>query len=270
MAGSADAYSSRSLSGEVQEAVVHALHDDAHLGPVGQRARGLPEPGHGLHEEAPPPPSPFSKTCRSWRRRYNPPVARRSPCVPRSTIAARLDHDELVGAPDGGKPVRDHERRAARHEALERLLDRALALGVERRRRLVEDEDRRVLEERARDRETLALAAREARAALPHARVEPVGEGVDERERVRGARGPRGSALRARPACRRRRCAARVSSKRTTSCVTRPIRARSDARVTSRRSVPSTVTRPDGRVHEAREQGRERRLAAARTGRRAP
>ena len=74
--------------------------------------------------------------------------------------------------------------------------------------------------------------------------------------RIRGRRGRRGR--------RRRRSGGRVSSKRTTSCVTRPICDRREARVTSRRSVPSTVTGPRRRVHEAREEGRERRLSASR------
>ena len=51
---------------------------------------------------------------------------------------------------------------------------RLLAHRVEVRRRLVEDQDRRVLEERAGDRHALALAARELRAALAHDRVEAV------------------------------------------------------------------------------------------------
>ena len=42
----------------------------------------------------------------------------------------------------------------------------ASVLRVDRRRRLVEDQDRRVLEERARDGDALALAAGELRAAL--------------------------------------------------------------------------------------------------------
>ena len=104
---------------------------------------------------------------------------------------ARVDHGELVGAADRGEAVRDDECRAARHEPLERLLDGALALGVERRRCLVQDEDRRVLQQGARDREPLPLAARQAGAALAHARVESLGESVDEAERVRGRRASR-------------------------------------------------------------------------------
>ena len=45
-------------------------------------------------------------------------------------------------------------------------LDRAFVGRVERRGGLVEDQDRRVLEQRARDRHALLLAARELEAAL--------------------------------------------------------------------------------------------------------
>ena len=51
------------------------------------------------------------------------------------------------------------------------VLDRELDLAVERRGRLVEDQDRRVLEDHARDRDALALAARELDAALADVRV---------------------------------------------------------------------------------------------------
>ena len=51
-------------------------------------------------------------------------------------------------------------------DALERRLDLALGEAVERRRRLVEHQDRRRLEDRARDRDALLLAARELEPAL--------------------------------------------------------------------------------------------------------
>src|SRR5262249_15479610 len=59
------------------------------------------------------------------------------------------EHDDLVGAPDRRQAVRDDDARAVDHEAVERFLDEALGLGVERGRRFVEDEDGRVLENRA-------------------------------------------------------------------------------------------------------------------------
>ena len=80
--------------------------------------------------------------------------------------AAALEHDDRVGAADGRQPVRDDERRAVPHQVGERILHQQLRLGVERRGRLVENQDRRVLQQRARDREPLPLPARQPLAAL--------------------------------------------------------------------------------------------------------
>src|SRR6185369_12017189 len=74
---------------------------------------------------------------------------------------AGVDDDDAVGALDRREAVRDDEAGAPLHQPVERLLDQALGLGVERRRRLVEDQDRRVLVDRPGDRQALALAARE-------------------------------------------------------------------------------------------------------------
>src|SRR5437870_11742410 len=79
---------------------------------------------------------------------------------------ARVQYDVAVGSLDGGEPVRDHERCAALHERLERLLDVALGFAVESGGGLVENQHRRVLEERARDGEPLPLPARKAHAVL--------------------------------------------------------------------------------------------------------
>ena len=68
----------------------------------------------------------------------------------------------------------DHERRAADHQPVERVEDDRFGLRVDRRGRLVEDQDRRVLEERARDRDPLPLAAGQLRAALAEQRVVPL------------------------------------------------------------------------------------------------
>ncbi len=61
-------------------------------------------------------------------------------------------------------------------QPVERVLDEHLARPVDVRRRLVEDEDAWVGEQRPRDRDQLALPGREPGAALAHDVVEPVGE----------------------------------------------------------------------------------------------
>ena len=57
---------------------------------------------------------------------------------------ALVDHEDQVGVDDRRQPVRDHERRPADHQPLERVEDDGLGPRVDRRRRLVEDQDRRV------------------------------------------------------------------------------------------------------------------------------
>jgi len=109
---------------------------------------------------------------------------RRVPTAAREQVLVRahldnppvVEDDDLIGIADGREPVGDCDRRAALGEALERGLDRSLGLRVERRRRLVEDEDGRVAENRARDCDALLLAAGEAVAALADDGVVAVGE----------------------------------------------------------------------------------------------
>ena len=74
-------------------------------------------------------------------------------------------------------------------QRVERLLDQDLAGAVDVRGRLVEDQDPRVGEQRARDRDQLPLAGREARAALADDVVEPAlepGRDPVDADRVRG------------------------------------------------------------------------------------
>ena len=79
-------------------------------------------------------------------------------------------------------------RGAALHQRLERRLHQPLGLGVERRGRLVEDQDRRVLVDRARDRHALALAAGELAAVVADRRCRcPCGSASDEVEQVGAA-----------------------------------------------------------------------------------
>src|SRR4029079_9440098 len=65
------------------------------------------------------------------------------------------------------------------------------ALGVERACRLVEDQNRRVLQDRACDRDPLALAPGKLDSALTPERVVAVGQRLDE---LRGVRERRGTA----------------------------------------------------------------------------
>ena len=57
------------------------------------------------------------------------------------------------------------------HRRCDRILHQPLGFGIERRGRLVEQDDRRVLDQRARDRDALALPARELQPVLADRRV---------------------------------------------------------------------------------------------------
>ena len=74
---------------------------------------------------------------------------------------AVLEHDDQVGVADRRQAMGDHERGAVGEQRPQRLLDRPLRPDVDRRRRLVEDEDARVGEQGAREGDELALAERE-------------------------------------------------------------------------------------------------------------
>jgi hypothetical protein len=102
--------------------------------------------------------------------------------------AATFEHEDLVRRADGRQAVRDHEGRALRAQAAERRLDQGFALAVEARGRFVEDQEARVGEQRACDRDALALATREPHATLADDGVEALLEAGDELVAVREPR----------------------------------------------------------------------------------
>src|SRR3954464_2377119 len=77
-----------------------------------------------------------------------------------------LDHQDRVGVHDGVQAMRDHDGGAVLAKMLDRLLNLFLGLGIERGGSFIEQDDRRVLDQRACDRDALALAARKLRAVL--------------------------------------------------------------------------------------------------------
>src|SRR5581483_2856853 len=99
--------------------------------------------------------------------------------------AAVLEHDDLVGERDRRQPVRDDDRRAAAHRLAQPFPDARLGARVDRRGRVVEDQDARVDDERARDRDALPLPARERDPALADHRVVAVGKRGHELVRLR-------------------------------------------------------------------------------------
>src|SRR5262249_41904930 len=104
--------------------------------------------------------------------------------------AAVVEHQDRVGATDGRQAVGDDEGGAAGHEPLEPLHDERLGGGIERRRGLVEDEERGVAEECAGDRHAELLARRERGPRLADDRLETGGEAAAEAVPLGGAGGP--------------------------------------------------------------------------------
>ncbi len=102
--------------------------------------------------------------------------------------AAVIEHQDAVGVDDAGEPVRQDQGRAPGHQAVERALDDGFVLGIDRRQRLVENEDRRVAQQRPRDRQPLPLSAREPQAALADQSGIALRQRGDEVVRIGGAR----------------------------------------------------------------------------------
>ena len=79
---------------------------------------------------------------------------------------AAVEDEDAVGVAEGREPVGDGDGGAAAGQGLEGLLNRLFAFGVDVAGGLVEDQDRRIVEDRPGDREALPFAAGETRAAL--------------------------------------------------------------------------------------------------------
>ncbi len=103
--------------------------------------------------------------------------------------AAVVEHHDLVGEFDRREAVRDHEGGATGHRLGQRVLDALLGGRVDRRGGVVEHQHARVGHERSRDRQTLALPARERHAALADLRLISLRQPRDELVRLRVTRG---------------------------------------------------------------------------------
>ena len=72
---------------------------------------------------------------------------------------AGLDHQNGVGVHDGVQAVGDDDGGAALAEMLDRLLHGLFGFRIQRGGGFIQQDDRRVLDQRTRDRDALALAA---------------------------------------------------------------------------------------------------------------
>src|SRR6185436_2563780 len=99
-----------------------------------------------------------------------------------------IEHDDPIRFQHRCESMRDDDRRPVLHQLFQRLLHIALALRVERAGCFVEQQDRRVSQQRAGDGDALALAAGQSRAALAQERVIAFGQLTNERVSAGGAR----------------------------------------------------------------------------------
>src|SRR6185436_16424424 len=112
-------------------------------------------------------------------------------CPDESVMAAVLDQTatleryDAIRRPHGREPVRYDENRPPSGDLLHVLLNDALALIIEGAGRLIENQYARVADERAGNRNTLALTAGERRAALAYDRVIAFRQFEDEFMRAR-------------------------------------------------------------------------------------
>ena len=100
-----------------------------------------------------------------------------------------LHHHDLIGAANRRKPVRDDERGPSLHQIRKALLDHLLRFRVEAGRCFVENQNARLGQNGARNRDALPLAARELHAAFADDRVVFVGERFGELIDARDAAG---------------------------------------------------------------------------------
>ena len=97
---------------------------------------------------------------------------------------ATIEKEDTVGPDHRCQPVRDDDRSAVLHQRLQRRLNRSLGPRVKRACRLVEKKQPRVTQDRARNRDPLALPAGQADALLADSRVIALPERGDEAVRL--------------------------------------------------------------------------------------
>ena len=80
-------------------------------------------------------------------------------------------HHDAIGAAHRRKPMRDHKHRASAHQIVQRRLHQRFRLAVQRGGGLIQNQNRRILQQRPRNRQPLALAAGKPHAPLADHRI---------------------------------------------------------------------------------------------------
>ena len=176
----------------------------------------------------------WCSNCVRYSSAYSPPAAISSAWRAGLHDPTAVDHQDLVGAADGGQPVRDHQRRPSLQRGGQRPLHRDLGLAVQVGGRLVEDDDGRRLEQHPRDGQPLLLAAGEPVPAVADHGVQALRHAGHQVPDLRRPQRLRPARPRWPPAGRTAGWPGCVSWNRWASCATTPIASRSDCSV----SVP--------------------------------
>src|SRR5258708_26795793 len=87
-----------------------------------------------------------------------------------------LEHNNVIGSFDGRETVRDNQSSTTSEETIKSLLHQLFGKGIDVRRRFVEDQDTRVGQESASERDQLALSDAEIESPFPNRRFVTVGE----------------------------------------------------------------------------------------------
>ena len=135
---------------------------------------------------------------------------------------AFVHHQNAVGALDRRQPVRDDDRRAPFHHAGQRVAHAKLGLGIDARSGFVQNQEARIVRQRAGEADELLLPGGQRAAALADGLLEAIRQRVDEVHQVH-LLGRRLDLL-ARDACRCRAgyCPRCVPVNRYGSCSTTP------------------------------------------------
>src|SRR4029453_5614472 len=97
---------------------------------------------------------------------------------------AMIKHENLVCVHDSGKPVRDYDGSTVEHQSLQRFLDESLRPRVHARRRFIQNQNWRILQEGPRNRKPLLFANTQLYPAPPHNAAQSVRQPIDEGTRV--------------------------------------------------------------------------------------
>src|SRR6266851_1825358 len=84
---------------------------------------------------------------------------------------AFFQHNDFLGIADGAQPVRNGNHRPPFHQSFQRLDNLLFGFGVERGRRLVQDENGIIADQGPRNTDTLPLSARKRLSPVAHERV---------------------------------------------------------------------------------------------------